>query len=366
METASANSRIHDRPQQAQRRSGSQGQRAAQRTAATAADGFLSSSFAPKYTPAAKLPKRKETEGDFFKSFSRLKKHYGIELASYRRLPYPYNVLLTKQELDRKLRLKDRRRELLIVRQDNQEVCLSVRENFRRMYSLYYVPVIPVYHLWQTPEHRPTAELLTAVCAYLYVEAGLSYYRDEATYMYYNYEILQEWMLDATDEDGESRDQEIACLNEAEQAGDFIQSKMRNKAFRESLAEFIGNFCPATPYQSQALAIAKKTLTLWQAHPGGNLFEHCSLIPEDEDEYDCSNTVYMHEYISFIGSSTDAVSDTLFEMVENDFNERGQSQEPEMLTHFHEALPAYADKLGYAAQVFDLITDLCTLLYEKP
>lgn len=365
METTPANRRIRIGLEQAARYSGGQGQHAEKRTAEPAAYGFLNNSFAPKYIPAEALPKRRETVRDFFKSLTQLKKHYGIRLDDFRSLPYPYNILLAREEAGKAISKKHRQREVFIIEQD-QQISLSVKEGFRRDYSLYYIPVAPVYRLWQQPEQLPTAELLTAVCGYLYAEAGISYYRDEDTYMYYNYEILTEWMDDLEGEDEEEQLLRQKCLSDAEIAGDFIQEKMMDKALRQSLPDKLNAFTPLTPYQHTAVMVAEKALGLWQTFPGANLFEHSSPIEEDEDDYGCNTTIYMHEYIGFIGSNTDAVSDTLFEMVENDFNERSYAQEPELRTVFNERQTAYTDKLAYAEKVLDLITDLCTLLYQQP
>lgn len=368
METTSATGTIHRRPEPAQRRTGSAQRPHPPRTDGTVANGFLSHSFAPKYTPSGELPKRAQAERDFFKSLSHLKKHYGIATENYRSLPYPYNVLMAKQHIGRAIRESNRIREVFVMAQDDCSVCLTVREAFKQEYSLYYIPVVPIYHLWHKKRQQATAELLTAVCAYLYVEAGLSYYRDEGDYMFYNYEILKDWIEEAKDEDREAYKAQTKNLKEAEKAGDFIQSKMMDKALRESLEELIVAYQPKSAYQQEALAVARSAWELGQAYPQNSLFQHASSIEEDDDDYnyDYNNIIYMHESIGFIGSTTDALSENLLSMVENDFNERMRSQEPELLTHFNQSQPRYTDRLAYEERALCLIDDLVTLLLKKP
>jgi hypothetical protein len=74
----------------------------------------------------------------------------------------------------------------------------------------------------------------------------------------------------------------------------------------------------------------------------------------------------MHEYISFIGSINDHLSDRLRTMVNDDFNERCHYQEPEIITFFNEPKDQYIDQLAYEHRAMQLVDDLCTLLYRKP
>lgn len=53
----------------------------------------------PKYTTGTALPAKKEVESDYFRSLGHLLKHYGLQVDSYRKLPYPYNILLATQRV---------------------------------------------------------------------------------------------------------------------------------------------------------------------------------------------------------------------------------------------------------------------------
>jgi hypothetical protein len=366
METTSANRNIRPRPRQVTRCAGSKAKPATLRTATPPADGFLRHSFTPMYLPAPELPERSVTERDFFKSRSYLEKHYGIGLTDFQALPYPYNILMAEKELHRKLRARDKYRHLKIMEQDNGEVCLTIEETFDEDFCLYYVPVMPIYQLWQNDAHIPCAELLTAVCAYLYAEAGISYYRDEDTYMYYNYEALEDWISDEWC-DGEEDDyaQEKADLENAKTQGDFIQAKMMETGFRQSLDSLITKFKAVSSYEKDCLQVAQDCLSIWREFPKSNLFQHASIQDYEVEDYD-DNYVGMHEYISFIGSVNDNLSERLKQMVNDDFNERSRYQEPEVITSFNELQAPYTDKLAYEKRVIHLIDNLCTLLFRKP
>ncbi|QEM06181.1 hypothetical protein DIU31_022665 [Mucilaginibacter rubeus] len=320
----------------------------------------------PMYQTATDLPKQSAVEGDFFKSLSYLTKHYGLNLTKYRQLPYPYNILMAQKEVNRQLKKKGRCRELLIVEQEDNHTCLTVKETFNQDFGLFYIPVMPIYDLWQNPEHTHCAELITAVCAYLYIEADVTYYRDEDTYMFYNYEILEEWITEGKDdmEEDDYNRQKTAYDNALKQ-GDFIQEKMMATGFRHSLDSLIANFNALSDFEKECLTVAQKCWDLWQTFPKMNLFKHASLQDYEVEDYE-DNYVAMHEYFSFVGSVNDSVSDTLRDMVNNDFNERARYQEPEVVTFFNQAQPRYTDELAYEDKLYLLIDDLCTLLYHKP
>lgn len=315
------------------------------------------------YETTARLPKQRETEKGFFKSLSFLQKHYGLQLDNYRRLPYPYNILRSTNALEKALRTFGRSRELEVGHHEGQ-VSLTVSEQLRNHYDLYYIPVSPLYDLWRQPEQQATAQLLTAVFAYLYVEAGLCYYRDEDTYLHYHYEILEEWV--AEDDDAEAKEIRQQCLDNGKIKGDFIQEKIMNKALLKSMEQLIFSFQPATVYQQEALNIARKTLAVWRSFPGMNIYQNLSVETEDEEDYGYNSTIRMDEYAGFISSNSDALSDDLFQMVENDFNERVNLQQPEIITAFDEPQAPYTDTLAYAEQVFKIIDELVTLLNQQP
>jgi hypothetical protein len=366
MQTTSANRPLRKRSRQVARCAGSKAKPATLCTAKPPADGFLRHNFTPMYLSAPDLPDRSATEQDFFKSRSYLGNHYGMELTDFRSLPYPYNLLMAEKELHRKLRVKDKYRHLKIIAQENNELCLTIEETFDEEFCLCYIPVMPIHNLWQNEAHIPCAELLTAVCAYLYAEAGISYYRDEDTYMYYNYEALEDWIKDDWGDSGDdSYERERETLENAKTQGDFVQAKMMAIGFRQGMDSLIANFIAVSDYEKDCLQIAKNCLSTWHDFPKNNLFQHANLQDYEVDDYE-DNYVGMHEYISFIGSVNDNLSERLKMMVNDDFNERSRYQEPETITFFNEPQAAYTDELAYEYRTMQLIGDLCTLLYRKP
>lgn len=366
METTSANRTIRQRPRQVTRCAGSKAKSATLSPNPPVTNGFLRHSFTPMYEPAPVLPSRSATERDFFKSRSYLGQHYELELTDFHSLPYPYSLLMAERELHRKLRVKDKYRHLKVVEEESSEIYLTVEETFDEDFCLYYIPVMPIYDLWQNLAHIQCAELLTAVCAYLYAEAGISYYRDEDTYMYYNYEALEDWINDDWgDGEDDSYELERQALENAKIQGDFVQAKMMETRFRQSLGSLITGFHAVSEFEKDCLTVAQTCLQLGMDFPNANLFQHASLQDYEVQDYE-DNYIGMQEYISFVGSVNDNLSERLKQMVNDDFNERARYQEPEIITFFKEPQDVYTDQLAYEKKAMELIDDLCTLLYRKP
>jgi hypothetical protein len=287
METTSANRTIRTRPRQVARCTGGKAEQTTVSPAAPAADGFLRHSFLQMYQPAEALPERKTTEGDFFKSLSFLKKHYALDMPNLRSLPFPYNILSAEKEINKVLKVKNRYRELLITEQEDGRTCLSVKENFARDFGLYYIPVMPLYQMWKKRAQQKCAELLTAVCAYLYIKAGVEHYRDEDNYMAYTYDVLKDWIEDDKDSlDKEEYRAKKKALKNADIQGDFIQAKMLQKDTLTGFEALANAFIPKDAYQTACLNLARKTLKLSAAYPHSHLYLHCSeLVTDENDDY---------------------------------------------------------------------------------
>src|ERR1700743_3136855 len=186
--TTSADRRLRSQPRPSARSTGSRQEQTKVSATGTIADGFLRYSFLPIYAPSAQLPKRSTVEQNILQSIHDTQAFYGTEIIDLKQYGYPYNVLLGLWDLDRKLRKKGRYREIQVIQGDDDEVALTVKETLNMNNTLFYVPVKPLYTLYQSQQYSSCADLLTAIFSYLYVHASMSYYRDEGTYLYFSYE----------------------------------------------------------------------------------------------------------------------------------------------------------------------------------
>jgi hypothetical protein len=82
-------------------------------------------------------------------------------------------------------------------------------------------------------------------------------------------------------------------------------------------------------------------------------------------EYGQEENIRVNEYISFIAESEGSLYDSLSEMVNSEFNERGNIEEP-VIIRLYNQLNEQRDSLDFERRLFAMITDLCTLLNDLP
>lgn len=332
--------------------------------AGTPADGFLKHRFLPLCEPAKDLPEAKMAERGFFKSLGHLSGHYGLTPLEVGGFSYPANVLLSYWDVRRKLKIKGRYRDLLIGEQDGK-VSLTVKETIDTGHTLFYIPVVPLCHWHSKRQNRKTAELLLSVCSYLYFEAGVPYFRDEDSYLGGSYAMMEDWITnDRGEMDEEDYQKHRSDLNIVNHFGDLMERRIKAKINLQKLAERVEAFKVRTPFQQDCLDLAKRTLAVWRAYPKANLYMNEHEPEMDDEDYDDDYYSYLHiaEYVGFIGKTGGHLYESMMDMANNDFNERSKVLEPQVATAFAKKPKKYADVLGYEAEVFDIISELSTLL----
>jgi hypothetical protein len=166
------------------------------RTLGIITDGFLRHPFLPLFEQGKNLPDPKQTEMEFFNSLSILKGVYGFEVTDVENKHYPYNILLMHSYVQKQLIKSGQDIELSIIQDDMGTVKLTTNHSYSTGNTLYYIPVLPLYRLLQDKKQKQTAELLLSVVGYLYHIAGIPYYRENSSYLFYQYECMEEWLID--------------------------------------------------------------------------------------------------------------------------------------------------------------------------
>ncbi len=145
MQTISTTRLLRQRPRPATRCKGSQVEQALPCTTGVLTNGFLRHQFLPKYEVSNELPKREIVEAVYFKSLKGLKSFYNLQTMDVSQHQYPYNILLSKWDASRKMRVKGRFRELLIEEKEDNGITVSVKETLNTGYDLYYIPLASLY-----------------------------------------------------------------------------------------------------------------------------------------------------------------------------------------------------------------------------
>jgi hypothetical protein len=367
MQTLSANRPFLKRPRQASRRKGSEVEQAAPSPAGIVANGFLRQRFLPKYHASNSTPQQSKVEAVYHKSSAHLVDYYDIQTIDVSPFAYPYNILLSQWDISRKLRLRNRYRELQLLETDGQSVELSLKEIINTGSTLYYIPLAPLYKALQDTKNI-CAKLLLGVCVYLYRKAGVCHYRDSESYVCYLYDIIDNWIEDDKDsmDDSDYKEQR-ATLDEMFSIGDKMTSILADENQLLMLRGIIDGFEPKSRYDVLCVKLANQTLAVWNEHPQANLYQHIVPIDEDDDDdYYGNGKIQVTDYISFIGETSSNVYDTMINMTNDDFNERSGVQDFEATVSFNEPCGKYEDGLDYEERVIAIIDELCNLITEMP
>ncbi len=336
-------------------------QQAEVRPAADVTNGFLKTTFLPKLetmqTVADSTAKQK-AEDDFYRSLCRLANHYaGFEPTDTRTFGYPYNLALSIWEAENHLKRKVKDwSSLRLVQDDKGKTFFITEHRYDTGTNLYYIPVIPLYRMLRNKKTKQAARLLLSVCSYLYHIADIPYYRQEGTHLYWEYEMIKDWI---EQDDQSEEDNRLGELAIAEWVGDRMERKLFNRKNLEVLAQRIKAFRPVNPYELECLRVAQQALTLYTDYPATNVFAHATYERYDEEQEE--EVIRMDKYISFVATTKGWLYETLADSINNEFNEYGEMEEPMMEKRFDGTTPT-VDNLAFEDKLFTLMDELCYLL----
>jgi hypothetical protein len=329
------------------------------------AHGFLNHRFLPLCSvDESVLPKDRNVERDFFRSLSMLAKAYYFEPMDVSSKTYPYNVLLAHWDAQLKIEAANPMTKLVIVQRKGKTV-LTTKTVYDTGSTMFYVPVIPLHRLIKDSVKQQCAALLLSVFAYLYQIVRIPFYRDQSSYLYWQYQMIEDWLIQEPEGWGESDFQDnMQQLEKAARIGDSIKRKIVSKACLKNFEKRLGNFTPANDFDNQCYAMAESAFDLFERYPHRTVFDNMEDFGQDDDREDYY--ISAGQYISFIADSGGWLFENLSETVNNEFNECGSIQEPVVWTVFDGKSSAVKDGLDFETRLFSLIEDLCNLLDNNP
>ncbi|HET7117844.1 MAG TPA: hypothetical protein VFI29_15220, partial [Hanamia sp.] len=337
-------------------------QRQAQVSAGTnVANAFLKTTFLPKLevTKSVQSPLEMEkTETDFYYSLCQVARHYkGFNPTDTRTFGYPYNIALSVWEVENHLKRNIRNWNSLRLVQDNKRKTFFIsEEQYNTGTTLFYIPVIPLYKMLKDPNTKRAARLLLSVFAYLYHVADIPYYSQEDTYIYWQYEMIADWIEQDDEAELDSRKEELKV---AQWCGEKMEQKIFNRKNLDVFAGRIKAFKPTNNFEQECKNMAKKTFALYTDYPATNVFQHANNADDEAEQEE--EVISMSKYISFIADANGWLYETLAESVNNEFNEYGTIEEPTIVKAFDGT--AITDcNLDFESRLFPLIDDLCYLL----
>jgi hypothetical protein len=332
-------------------------------SAQPSAHGFLNRRFLPLCSvEEGILPKGKNVERDFFSSLSILAKAYNFEPMDVSSKAYPYNVLLAHSDARLKIENADSLTKLLII-QKKGKTTLATKTVKNTGSTMFYIPVMPLQKLLKDSTKKQCAALLLSVFAYLYQVVRIPFYRDQSSYLYWQYQMIEAWLILEPEgwEESDFHDN-MQQLEMAVRIGDSIKKEIAQKACLKNFEKMLRNFAPANDFESRCYALAKTAFDLFKRYPNRTVFDNMEDFGQDDDREDYY--ISAQQYISFIADSSGWLFENLSETINNEFNECSSIQEPVVWTVFDGESPAFNDGLDFETRLFSLIEDLCSLLYN--
>lgn len=364
MQTLSANGNLR---RQFRPPAGSKGNRQEQnriRSSGVPADGFLRHKFLPLYEPGKQMPLQAEAGEQYFKSLEHLYALQKLEPFEVTGKPYPYNILLTHWDAGRTLAEANTDIELVIVQDEDNGYCLSAKETMDMGRCLYYVPVLPLYRLMENRKTRKAGKLLLTVYSYLYRFASVPYYRNPS-YLEAEYEMLKDW-LEQDDNFDEDNNKVVyqSEFNAAEHFGDIMRNRMAHPYAIDTFADRVETFRPANEFERDCLRVAEKTLNLYREYPTATIYNNVPerFLNEEDEDYDYyESPIRVDEYISFVAEVKGKVYDSLYDMINTEFQERSEMLEPEIITLYNGENKSVLT-LDFERRLIAIIDDLVSLL----
>ena len=327
----------------------------------SAAYGFLKTRFLPQMpSQPAGCEKEKDT---FYQSFALLCSHYGIAPYPTAQLPYPYGREVALYEAQRLLKANYPQHIALEFKAETDGAfALSATESYSTNSTLYFIPVAPMYWLTHSRKRKAEARLLLCSLSYLYHIVSVPYYRDDDSYLYWNFEMLAEWIED-DGQDTDCPELYAAQVSAAAHIGEVMLRRLWNPIHLNNFGQWLDAFAPNDDFGRQCQAIAQRAFTLWHDFPDAHLYSHAdtACLPDPEEGYDDNDCITMEKYIGFVASTTGELYDSLEQCINSEFNECQYIQEPVLKRCFGGQVQQ-ADSLDFECRLFPLINDICYLL----
>ena len=332
------------------------------RTDSNAYNGFLKCRFLPKQeeTPTVQdCKERLKIERDFYQSLSNFARQYNIEPIQTKDFGFPYNIALAMWDLEKKVEQVNEDWNSFKLIRNNRKILFVKEERYYTGTSLYYVPIVPLFQMLKDPKHKQNAQLLLSVCSYLYHIADVPYYRQQNSYLYWIYEMHEDW-IEQGDEAEEDMQEFRREFKISKTIGDKIEKKLFNRKNLELFEKRLNHFKSRTDFDHDCYKVASDAFTLYTEYPETSIFRN-QPTPEQDPYNDDNKAIGMDMYISFVADTKGCLYDNIEESINAEFNEYGSIEEPTIYTPINGTELSKAD-FNFENRFFTLMEDLYKIL----
>jgi len=335
------------------------------------ADAFLSQPIEPLLSldKHNRFANAKETEADFFASLGHLETLYNFRVEdSIRRNPFPQNVALAFLEAKRVIKSHHAEMQLdiydLTTNGGKSSACLVTYFEYDKPSSdSYWLAVFPLAARRGRKEEEPRANLLRSIMSYLDEVAGVPWYNDGDSFIYYQHDYFsEEWdQYEAGSEEEAEAKLRIDQVKEARQRGNKTRKWWQGQ-FRHILRR-IEQFVSQSELDDKLMEIAQAIVKLSQSYPGRSIYQSygdTELLRKEDDDY----MIELWHYLTFNWDNEDYISEMAFNSLNEEWGNTGSHANPTKAQYFYEpqARIEIDNDFSYEAAFFDLVDDLSIYL----
>lgn len=323
-------------------------------------DGFLRYCFEPVVDDGEELRDQTILEREFFRSLSLFSQAYslGYDVVTMENTSvYPHNVCLAFCQAEQSLQTVDPNASLAIIEDDSHRATLVVYKAFETGYCSFYIPLKSVYQALKERVRPSAIALLCSLIAYLHQIAGIAFYSDERSYIYYQCDMMAESMREDEDEKHLADFNELLLdtLLNGPVLERYVQGRGHLGAFEKRHTAFL----PSDEWEESLHQISASFFRLYTQYP--TRAYHSSFEPgltHPDDDY----SITPDQRVSFVWEWGDWVYDNLLDSLDCDFNGGGYVEEPLAYRLFDQPSPAPTLCLDFDETFFTALDDLAELL----
>ena len=329
-----------------------------------ATNGFLKCKFLPKQEEISTIQDGKEmekTERDFYKSLSQFAKQYNVEPMQTQEFDFPYNIAVGLWDIENKMKQVNEDWSQFKLMRNDKNIHFVKEEKYSTGTSLYYIPIVPLFQMLHDKNCRKNAQLLLSVCSYLYQIADIPYYRQQSSYLYWIYEMHEDW-IEQGDEAEEDLQEFRHQFKISKIIGDKIEKKLGNLKNLEVFEQRLNNFKPRNTFDQNCYKVAFDAFALYSEYPKTILFRNKPTLEQDPYNDDYGNkAIGMDMYISFVADTNSCLYRNIEESINAEFNEYGGMEEPTIYTPINGTTISKAN-FDFENRLFILMEDLYKVL----
>ena len=361
METLSSIRQVRTSTRQTANYGRSQKKQAQKRTPEFNGYAFLKYSFTPiVINNHEELSNQTKVERDFFKSLNYLADLYGFNPLDVTDQVYPLNIHSAHEHASNRLKTINKDLDLIILQDDLHPATLVTINEYVPKYTLYHIAVEPLVAIIRDRKARKTSNLILSVFSWFSKCAGIEFYTDDSSWLYYIYEMTREFLREGDEFTPEEYQSNMAEIRVANKWGKNIRLKIAKDIHLAELDKRIAQFNPANAFQIKLLEVSRLISQLNQMDDSIYSYLKPGLLNPDEE-----TRMGFDQYLTFYWGDDDSwLGENIGYSIQTDLQEVGHIDHALTCQFFDKPQKAEQHNHEYPKAFFDAIEQLCDLLFN--